>query len=1069
MWVGRDVLRFILQICLLGLIAVNATATRITFGGVATNAVIPAEYGSRLSAPSVAAVEGNGWTPHIALQWAGSGGTKWDFYNDAEWAGVAQTDTPGSITLPREWRITFSPDNGFGVKVTRFVIDDYANYAAGHSITWELRTPTNVILFSGNVSVAANANLPVTTGMTAAVSHPLTLVIRQTAGAGDDLAIDDLEFEEALIPTVTWGTPDAVLTGTALSAAQLNATANVPGTFTYTPPAGTVLAAGSHTLGVSFAPTSDPANPLSASVSFRVKSTADPVITHPPTPSLRIGEAMTVTRLGLSADVQGTFTTSPPLGTAFANVGPQNVAVQFVPANPVFNSAGLDLVLQITPEGTLWNFANSADRFAASYGPSALAPYDPGATNWPATKLQFGTAGSFGLPLPAGGDPDVLRFTGLSGRQSLMLTTNEVANGVFADNGWISNYTLVFDLFLPSPTTQRLPLWNTNTTNSNAAEAELTGTSPPRLVLANQQYETVADGAWHRIAVVIRSSTAEGQAHLYVDGRFVGAFGSNDSVISGAYALEEVFHVLADNTAGGTGYLASLRFIPRNLDYGEIVSLGGVHADGAGTSGPSAAPFPYAPRRRPFIMAHRGDSAFAPEDTVPAITSAFDKGADACEIDIRLTADGHAVLMHDGTIDRTTNGSGSASSFTLAQLQTFDAGSWFAARFGGTRPPSLAEAMLAAKGRGTLYLDIKVSGMFSAIQQAINTSGFDPDDLLWWTYGESTITVAQIKSAYPNARIMWEDNTARNNWGTWTPAQKQDWIQQMKTKGIWGFDYGSNFGTISPAFIADLHDAGFFVSVYSLLSPESIHRATETAGVDGFETDIPGVAHAMLPAKNLTLDATPLGAQTVRLRWADPALPIVVRYDVFRRLVGTSSWNWVQQATLQNPSLLEYFDRTASPATRYEYLVIRHNGIQPIATTNGLFATTSATGTEFDASYAEWAEPSFSDPEVDADGDGQPNWMEFAFASPPLITNPEPILVLNPGNLDATLHRRHEGGLAWRFQTSTNLQTWNTLTEGVDYTATITPLSLDEETVTFHLITPPQSPKLFLRARTSRP
>jgi glycerophosphoryl diester phosphodiesterase len=506
------------------------------------------------------------------------------------------------------------------------------------------------------------------------------------------------------------------------------------------------------------------------------------------------------------------------------------------------------------------------------------------------------------------------------------------------------------------------------------------------------------------------------------------------------------------------------------LDYGEIVALGQVHSAGPDTPGPAPPPFPYAPRRRPFIMAHRGDCAFAPEDTLPAIVGAFDKGANACEVDIRLTSDSVAVLMHDATVNRTTNGTGNVSGMTVAQLQTLDAGSWFGLRFTGTRPPTLAQVLAAAKGRGVIYLDIKVSGMLPAILQAINDTGFDPDDLLWWTYDESTLTIAQIKAVYPNAKVMWEDGTARNNWAGWSDAQRQAWAQQMRTRGIWGFDYGSNFATISPAFIAGVHDAGFFVSVYSLLSPESINRATEIAGVDGFETDIPGIASEMFPALSLTLSAVPLGTQTVRLRWTDDAPPASPRYEIFRRTAGSGNFNWSLLATLDAPALREYFDRSATASTAYEYLVNRHDGTRPVATTNGVFATTPGAGSEFTASYAEWAadQPALTDPGADADNDGHSNFAEFAFATPPLAGNAPPFLSFS-GTGELALRRRHAGGLTWQLQSSTNLVQWTTLTAGGDYTENVTLLSADEEIAAYSLTSSPAGPRRFFRARAQAP
>lgn len=94
---------------------------------------------------------------------------------------------------------------------------------------------------------------------------------------------------------------------------------------------------------------------------------------------------------------------------------------------------------------------------------------------------------------------------------------------------------------------------------------------------------------------------------------------------------------------------------------------------------------------QPAIFAHRGASAYAPENTLAAFKLAVEQNADAIELDAKLTADGQVVVIHDQTVDRTTNGSGWVGKMTLAQLRQFDAGSHFAPAFHGERIPTLEE------------------------------------------------------------------------------------------------------------------------------------------------------------------------------------------------------------------------------------------------------------------------------------------------------------------------------------------------------------------------------------------
>ncbi len=93
--------------------------------------------------------------------------------------------------------------------------------------------------------------------------------------------------------------------------------------------------------------------------------------------------------------------------------------------------------------------------------------------------------------------------------------------------------------------------------------------------------------------------------------------------------------------------------------------------------------------------AHRGDCRSAPENTLPAFASAVRKGAHQIEFDVKLSKDGFLVIMHDPTVDRTTNGKGEVAGLTFQQLRRLDAGSWFSLRFAGTRIPTLRETLEA--------------------------------------------------------------------------------------------------------------------------------------------------------------------------------------------------------------------------------------------------------------------------------------------------------------------------------------------------------------------------------------
>jgi glycerophosphoryl diester phosphodiesterase len=110
---------------------------------------------------------------------------------------------------------------------------------------------------------------------------------------------------------------------------------------------------------------------------------------------------------------------------------------------------------------------------------------------------------------------------------------------------------------------------------------------------------------------------------------------------------------------------------------------------------------------RPLISAHRGFSAKAPENTIAALEAALAAGADVAEVDLRMTRDGHLVLMHDRLVDRTSDGQGPVSELALDEIQRLDAGSWFRPEFAGTCVPTLEEALRWSAGRLGFLLELK--------------------------------------------------------------------------------------------------------------------------------------------------------------------------------------------------------------------------------------------------------------------------------------------------------------------------------------------------------------------------
>lgn len=122
---------------------------------------------------------------------------------------------------------------------------------------------------------------------------------------------------------------------------------------------------------------------------------------------------------------------------------------------------------------------------------------------------------------------------------------------------------------------------------------------------------------------------------------------------------------------------------------------------------------PAAEQTTPLILAHRGASRTAPENTLAAFRLAQELGADGIEMDVKLTSDGEVVVLHDETLDRTTNGRGLLKKVSLAEVKKLDAGLWFSPDFAGQRIPTLAE-VFETFGSSILY-DIELTNFSSPI------------------------------------------------------------------------------------------------------------------------------------------------------------------------------------------------------------------------------------------------------------------------------------------------------------------------------------------------------------------
>jgi glycerophosphoryl diester phosphodiesterase len=225
-----------------------------------------------------------------------------------------------------------------------------------------------------------------------------------------------------------------------------------------------------------------------------------------------------------------------------------------------------------------------------------------------------------------------------------------------------------------------------------------------------------------------------------------------------------------------------------------------------------------------MVIAHRGASAYAPENTLAAFDLALHLGCRHLELDVDITRDGHIVVIHDETVDRTINGTGPVGSHTLAELRTLDAGAWFGAQFAGERVPTYAEVLERYQGRVHLHTELKGRAQHMAAYTA---------DLLrqYGMVAHVTVTsfqyprLAEIRAYAPELPTGWLVSEVSDE----TIAQAQALgLTQICPKA----DH------VTPSLVRRLHAEGFVVRAWGV-GNEALMRQVVEAGADGMTVNFP--------------------------------------------------------------------------------------------------------------------------------------------------------------------------------------------------------------------------------------
>ena len=122
-------------------------------------------------------------------------------------------------------------------------------------------------------------------------------------------------------------------------------------------------------------------------------------------------------------------------------------------------------------------------------------------------------------------------------------------------------------------------------------------------------------------------------------------------------------------------------------------------------------------RNKIMNIAHRGASGYAPENTLAAFDKAVEMQADYIEIDVQLSKDDLPVVIHDDTLDRTTNGTGNISAYTLQELKSLDAGSWFDKKYAGEKIPSLNEVLEMYGEKINILIELKSPELYPGVEE----------------------------------------------------------------------------------------------------------------------------------------------------------------------------------------------------------------------------------------------------------------------------------------------------------------------------------------------------------------
>ena len=243
--------------------------------------------------------------------------------------------------------------------------------------------------------------------------------------------------------------------------------------------------------------------------------------------------------------------------------------------------------------------------------------------------------------------------------------------------------------------------------------------------------------------------------------------------------------------------------------------------------------------RYPLIIAHRGYSLRYPENTLIAFEKALESGVQMIELDVTLTRDRKLVVIHDETLDRTTNGRGRVADHTLAELKGLEAGGWFADRFSGETIPTLAEVLAGVDGRAAVNIEIKPEAY----------EAHHPEDAVerqvWRLLKHQNVLGDVLVSSF-DIRVLSEIARMERPpaLACLTEGEVDDGIFDA-CQNIGAFSWNPDYRCLNRTLVDKAHGLGLRVFAYTINSQIEIKRLIQM-GVDGIFTDDPVTADAGL-------------------------------------------------------------------------------------------------------------------------------------------------------------------------------------------------------------------------------